>query len=104
MPKLPTSVTRHTMRLCPHCGYAFNALGTADGSIGSPTEGDCSICLNCAEMLLIDATGAPRAMTEDEKRAAATDPDFDEPRMHQERLRAFQKAGFRTAEAKRKRH
>jgi hypothetical protein len=105
MPKLPQTidrgVTRISPRLCPHCGYHFDAVGTADGSVGTPVEGDITVCLNCAEVLVFETVDRLRKLTSDEQAALKDDPDWLDMRDAQAKLRAMQRQGFRTGQAER---
>lgn len=40
---------------CPFCGHTLDAASGADGSDDAPTEGDATVCIQCAEVLFIRA-------------------------------------------------
>jgi hypothetical protein len=76
-------------------------LGTLDGSDGTPSVGDTSVCLNCVEPLVFEAGNVLRKPTEEERIQFAHDPDWEGLREAQATLRAMQRAGMRTKEAER---
>lgn len=94
-------VTRTKQQLCPYCGYHFDAVGTDDGSEGTPSPGDASVCLNCTEAMIFEAAGVLRKPTFEELIAFGKDPEWEGLREAQARLRATQRQGFRTKQAER---
>ena len=94
-------VTRIGPRLCPYCGYHFDAVGTADGSPGTPEKDDVTVCLNCAEVLAFEAVDVLRKLTPEEQAALKDDPNWADIRETQQKLRAMQRQGFRTKQAER---
>jgi hypothetical protein len=94
-------VTRIGPRLCPYCGYHFDAVGTAEGGPGAPVEGDVTVCLNCAEVLTFEAADGLRKLTPEEQAALKDDPDWADTREAQFKLRTMQRQGFRTKQAER---
>ena len=39
---------------CPKCGFLCDAVSDPEGSDSKPQEGDISICINCAKLLVFD--------------------------------------------------
>ena len=39
---------------CPKCGLLCDAVSDPEGSDSKPQEGDISICINCAKLLVFD--------------------------------------------------
>jgi hypothetical protein len=101
-PYADRSITRVAERLCPHCGYTYNAVGTTDGSPHQPEAGSVAICINCAGIAFIVGRKQPmRKPTTAETAALETDPDWIDVREARDRLRVQQSQGFQTAEAER---
>lgn len=95
-------ITRIPERTCPHCGYLFDAIGTADGSAGRPKRGDATVCLNCAAILVFTSPVELRVLTPGEnRRVLANAPAWRDARATQARLRQAQAGGLKTAFAER---
>ena len=58
------SITRLPEHPCPECGYRLDAAGTTDGQPGSPSPGDCSVCMMCNTLLVYTDDLDLRRMTE----------------------------------------
>ena len=39
---------------CPKCGFLCDAVSDPEGLDSKPQEGDISICINCAKLLVFD--------------------------------------------------
>jgi hypothetical protein len=48
----PHVVTRLPETKCPSCGNGLDCATTVDDSDAVPSPGDCTVCLNCAEVLI----------------------------------------------------
>lgn len=72
----PEGVTRTPQVFCPRCNHQLNALGTPDGLPGDrgPQEGDVSICIECGQLLIIQADLTMRLPTQEEIDNAVDDP------------------------------
>jgi len=52
---------------CLNCGLEFGAVGTPDGSAARPLkEGDITVCMNCAAVMMLDSDLNVRGMTDSE--------------------------------------
>lgn len=60
--------------MCSACGYVVDAVGTADGGPGTPSEGDIAGCLNCGALHTLHGGGVWLATTAAE--IASLDEDF----------------------------
>ncbi|HVQ49770.1 MAG TPA: hypothetical protein VMS92_06950 [Mycobacterium sp.] len=45
------NTTRYPSTSCPHCGYKMDAASPVEGT-GVPSEGDFSVCINCAGLMV----------------------------------------------------
>jgi hypothetical protein len=61
---------------CPSCGYGFDVSSAIDGSGVAPTEGDVTICIQCAEIAVFTEEGRGlRVPTVTERAEALTNPE-----------------------------
>lgn len=58
--------------LCPYCDNKLDAAGSLDGE-HTPQNGDISLCINCAQILMFDENLQLRKPSIDEEREALSD-------------------------------
>lgn len=64
--------TRVPESRCPYCDYKLDAAGHPDGH--TPSEGDASVCLSCAQVMVFAADLTVRKPTPEERREIEADP------------------------------
>lgn len=57
---------RHPKTACPCCGKTLNASGASGNDEGAPGEGDLSVCIYCATILVFDANMTLRLLPQAE--------------------------------------
>ena len=83
-----------TSYICPYCGKKLDACTQADGKDHGPEEGDVSLCINCAGIMVFIDRFTVRQATDKEQRKALEDKSVQRAKQIIERMR----------EQRRKRH
>lgn len=67
--------TRTPVVLCPKCGHTLNAASSIYDPEARPSPGDCTICIECASILLFDFQLRPVLANAAELASMREDPE-----------------------------
>lgn len=59
-------ITHYALTACPYCGHKLNAAGASDGSHTAPSDGDATVCIECAEVMFFQQDMTVRKAKEGE--------------------------------------
>jgi len=72
---------------CPYCGTKLDACTQVEGRDHGPEEGDVSLCINCAGIMVFIDRFTVRQATDEEQREALEDASVQKAKQIIERMR-----------------